>query len=148
MNILTVGTQRANIEEMQNKQHAGQDVKAVAENETVAAHGETVDISEEGRRKSNALRTDAAGNDPSKGDGESGSNSADVNAPGTVNVTDLKKELQKKKSEVKSKQAKLDEMARAAANDPSKEAQMKQLKNQVTQLEKEASKMQSKVHSS
>lgn len=148
MNIMTVGTQRANIDELQNKQHAGQDVKAVAENETVATHGETVGISEEGRRKSNALRTAAAGDDSSKGDGKSGSNSADANVAGTVNVIDLKKELQKKKSEVKSKQAKLDEMAQAAANDPSKEAQMKQLKNQVTELEKEASKIQSKVHSS
>ncbi|GFM34891.1 hypothetical protein [Desulfovibrio subterraneus] len=148
MNIGTVGTLGTNVDEMQSTQRTGQNIKAGAKNETAAAHGDTVVISEEGRRKSTELRTDASGKDASGGASNSGKGSVDVHAASSVNVTDLEKELQTKKGEVKSKQAKLDEAAQAAANDPSKEEQVKKLKNQVDQLEKEASKIQSKVYSS
>ncbi|MFH0919526.1 MAG: hypothetical protein V1913_04135 [Fibrobacterota bacterium] len=148
MNIETVGAQRTDIEEMQKNQRTEQEVKAEPTGANASAQGDTVEISEEGRRKSTASRADASGNDSPASDAESDSGSGDINAAGDVTVDDLKKELHKKKSEVKSKQAKLDEAAQAAANDPSKEAQMKILKNQVTQLEKEASKIQSKVYSS
>lgn len=147
MNIGPTGTLGTNVEEMQGTRRTGQDRKAGAENETAAAHGDTVIISEEGRRKSTELRKDASGKASAGGESDSGDGSSDVHAASSVNVTDLKKELQNKKSEVKLKQAKLDEAAQEAANDPSKEAQVNKLRNQVTQLEKEVSKIQSRVYS-
>lgn len=148
MNIGTFGTQKANVEGMQKNQRTGLDVKTDAAKENAVAQGDTVKISEEGRRKSTALQTDTSGKDLSDGKAKSGKRPVNGHAAGSVNVADLKNELQKKKTEVKSKKAKLDEATQAAANDPSKEAGMKKLKNQVAELEKEASKIQSKVYSS
>ena len=147
MNIGTIRTQSASIEEMQKNQRTDQNRKEDLAKQTTT-QGDTVEISEEGRRKSAALQTDASNDKSSEGETHSDSTSSDTQAASSVNVADLKKELQKKKSEVKTKQAKLDEAKQAAENDPSKEAQMKKLKSQVTQLEKEASKIQSKVYSS
>lgn len=148
MNIGIIRTQSSSIEEMQKNQRTDQNRKEDVAKQTTTTQGDTIEISEEGRRKSAALQTDASTDNSSEGETNSDSTSSDTQAASSVNVADLKKELQKKKSEVKTKQAKLDEAKQAAENDPSKEAQMKKLKSQVTQLEKEASKIRSKVYSS
>lgn len=104
---------------------------------------DTVTISEEGRQKSKSQRIQMDGRDSqdtvsadTKGEGET-----------KINVDDIKKDLELKKSETKRKQKQLDDLQRQAEDDPSKQAELQKAKAKVAQLKKETEKLKSQTYS-
>ena len=151
-----LGTSTNDIDEIRKKLRVHQEGNPEAASADIAPQGDPVEISEEGMQKAqamkgnavtaNAQKNEAASEDTAQSDADTESNSA--GAAASVNVDELKQSLQKKKSEVNAKQAKLDAAKRAAENDPAQESEVKKLQNQVSRLEKEAKKIKTEIYSS
>lgn len=157
MQVNGLGTSTNDIDEIRKKLRAHQEGNPEAASADIAPQGDTVEISEEGMQKAQAMKgnapadgaqkgKDASGDSAQRSDADTGSNSSGADA--SVNVNELKQSLQKKKSEVNAKQAKLDAAKRAAENDPAQESEVKKLQNQVSRLEKEAKKIRTEIYSS
>lgn len=106
-------------------------------------HGDAVTISEEGKKKSEAMRIQ------SDEENTQGSISSEIKneGEGKVSIDDIKKDLQLKQSETKRKQKQLEELQQQAANDSSKETELHKLKNKIAQLKKEEDKLKSQMYS-
>lgn len=104
---------------------------------------DTVTISEEGRQKSKSRRIQMDDRD-SQGTASSGTKGEGETK---INVDDIKKDLELKKSETKKKQKQLEDLQRQAEDDPSKQAEIQKAKAKVAQLKKETEKLKSQTYS-
>lgn len=104
---------------------------------------DTVTISEEGRQKSKSQRIQMDGRDSQ--DTVSADTKGECETK--INVDDIKKDLELKKSETKRKQKQLDDLQRQAEDDPSKQAELQKAKAKVAQLKKETEKLKSQTYS-
>ena len=104
---------------------------------------DTVTISEEGRQKSKSRRIQMDDRDSQD------TASLDTKSEGEtkINIDDIKKDLQLKKSETKRKQKQLEDLQRQAEDDPSKQAEIQKAKAKVAQLKNEEKKLKSQTYS-
>lgn len=121
------------------------------EKQLAARQGDVVDISEEGRQKSEAMQgadTNAPNVAASGADTENGGADSSATSGDAANSADLEKQLQSKKTETKRKQQKLDAAKRQAEGEPGNDSEVQKLKNDVRRLEQEEKKLKAEVYSS
>lgn len=146
MNIENVKVQKSSIQEMCKNPQTEIEKNKKDSDTNVLLSRDCVEISEEGRKKAFTMKKDNADSNILENEAQQSNKSKEGNELETVNVDKLKLDIHKKKAELKAKEAKLSQAMQAAENDPSQEAQMKNLQYQVSQLKKETSSMQSKIN--
>ena len=142
MNVGAIGSRNTADMEIAQKKVTKENSTQEKEASSSIIQEDTVTISEEGRQKSKSQRIQMDDRDSQdtasgiKGEGET-----------KINVDDIKKDLELKKSETKKKQKQLEDLQRQAEDDPSKQAEIQKAKAKVAQLKKEAEKLKSQTYS-
>lgn len=143
MNVGAIGSRNTADMEIAQKKVTKENSTQEKEASSSIIQEDTVTISEEGRQKSKSQRIQMDDRDSqdtassgTKGEGET-----------KINVDDIKKDLELKKSETKKKQKQLEDLQRQAEDDPAKQAEIQKAKAKVAQLKKEAEKLKSQTYS-
>ncbi len=143
MNVGTIKNHGITNMQIAHKKLTGENSTQKEETSPSAIQGDTVTISKEGRQKSESLRKQT---DDSPLQETASSNTASEEKT-QINVNDIKKDLQIKKSETKRKQKELENLQQQAENDLSKQTELHNLKSKVAQLKKEEEKIRSQIYS-
>ncbi len=143
MNVGAIKSHNTADMEIANKKVTKENSAQENEASSSIIRGDTVTISEEGRKESELRRIQTDEDNTQDGI------SSDIKNEGEtkINVDDIKKDLQLKKSETKRKQKQLESLQQQAENDPSKQSELHKLKSKVTQLKKEEEKLKSQMYS-
>ncbi len=142
MNVGTINGNSTTGMEITHKKVTKEDSQQEKGTASSVIQEDTVTISEEGRKKSESQQIQTDGRSSQNGDS---SNAKSEEAQ--INVDDIKKDLQLKKSETKRKQKQLESLQQQAENDPSKQAELHKVKTKVAQLKKEEEKIKSQMYS-
>ena len=143
MNVGTIETRNTADMEIAQKKVTKENSTQEKEASSSIIQEDTVTISEEGRQKSKSRRIQMDDRD-SQGTASSGTKGEGETK---INVDDIKKDLELKKSETKKKQKQLEDLQRQAEDDPSKQAEIQKAKAKVAQLKKETEKLKSQTYS-
>lgn len=104
---------------------------------------DTVTISEEGRQKSESRQVQMDDRDSQ----DAASSNTKIEGETEINIDDIKKDFQLKKSETKRKEKQLEDLQRQAEEDPAKQAELQKTKAKVSQLKKEEKELKSQIYS-
>lgn len=137
MNITTTQAAGLSVATLTNEELALQEKKAAEKKELDRAGSDTVSISEEGMEKSAALAKSSDTSSNGSGGGRNPSTSDQ-----SVDVKSLEKELQTKESDISSAKAEIGELEQQAADDPAKKAELARKRQELSDLEGEASAIQ------
>ena len=143
MNVGTIETRNTADMEIAQKKVTKENSTQEKEASSSIIQEDTVTISEEGRQKSKSRRIQMDDRD-SQGTASSGTKGEGETK---INVDDIKKDLELKKSETKKKQKQLEDLQRQAEDDPSKQAEIQKAKAKVAQLKKETEKLKAQTYS-
>jgi len=143
MNVGAIGSRNTADMEIAQKKVTKENSTQEKEASSSIIQEDTVTISDEGRQKSKLQRIQMDDRDAQ----DTASSGAKRGGETKINVDDIKKDLELKKSETKRKQKQLDDLQRQAEDDPSKQAEIQKAKAKVAQLKKEAEKLKSQTYS-
>ena len=136
------------IDEMQGRLRVRQNAQEDAAEVKKSIQGDTVEISEAGQKKAQAMKDSSHETHGTNNDLQAKDTASNGMAAENVDVEGLKKTLQQKNSEVTNKQAKLDAAKQLAEENPQQQGEVKKLEKQISDLQKEVTKIRQQVHAS